>query len=150
MKRIKRNPLWNEWPMFFDDFFGRDLFDGNRLNFSASGATLPAVNILEQDDCFEVEMAAPGLTRENFQVELDHNRLTISSRWEEEHQEVSEKDSYTRREFSYKDFQRSFQLPANVVDIEHIEAHYENGLLKIRIPKREEAKKLAPRVIEIE
>jgi HSP20 family protein len=147
---MKRNPLWNEWPMFFDDFFGRDLFDGNLRNFSGTGATLPAVNILEKDDSFEVEMAAPGLKRENFQVALDNNLLTISSHWEEESEETGEKDPYSRREFSYRDFQRSFRLPSDVVDIEHIEAHYKDGLLAVRIPKREEAKKLAPRVIEID
>lgn len=150
MTLIKRNPLWKDAPVFFDDFFGRDLFDWNRRNFTGTGATLPAVNILEKEDSFEVEMAAPGLARENFKVELDNNLLTISSHWEREDQENDENERYTRREFAYTSFQRSFRMPADVVDIEHIEARYTDGLLWIRIPKREEARKLPPRVIEIE
>ncbi|HYH57349.1 MAG TPA: Hsp20/alpha crystallin family protein, partial [Anseongella sp.] len=66
-------------PAFFDDFFNRDLFNWNSSNFSTTGTTLPAVNICETGDNFEVEMAAPGMKKEDFQIELDGNRLTISS-----------------------------------------------------------------------
>jgi HSP20 family protein len=131
---------------FDDDFFNRDW---GLSNFSDSG-TLPAVNIRETKDSFNVEMAAPGMKKEDFKVELDGNMLTISSERSEEHEENNKEDEkFSRREFSYQSFQRSFSLPKDVVDADNIEAHYENGVLKLRIPKKEEAKQRPPRKIEI-
>jgi HSP20 family protein len=133
---------------FFDDFFTRDLLNWGLANNSNTNTTIPAVNIKETADTFEVEMAAPGMMKEDFKVELDGNTLTISSEMQNE-KEVKEGERFTRREFSYQSFQRTFTLPRNVVDVEQINARYENGVLHLLIPKREEAKQKPPRMIEI-
>ncbi|WP_294232640.1 Hsp20/alpha crystallin family protein [uncultured Chryseobacterium sp.] len=131
----------------FDDFFSRELFNWGNTNFSSTLTTVPSVNIKENDNHFEVEVAAPGMQKDDFRITLDGNLLTISSSKKNETEES--KDNYTRREFSYQSFQRSFELAKDVVDEEHIEAKYENGVLKLIIPKTEKAKKQAPRLIEI-
>ncbi len=132
----------------FDDFFSRDLWNWGLANNSTTNTTIPAVNIRESAENFEVEVAAPGMKKEDFRVELDGNNLTISSEMRNEN-EVKEGERYTRREFSYQSFQRSFTLPRNVVDVDQIHAKYENGVLHLLIPKREEAKQKPPRMIEI-
>ena len=132
-----------------DDFFNRSLMNWGNSNFSNAGSTLPAVNIKETDTSYEVEMAAPGMKKEDFKIELDNNILTILSEKSEEHEEGGEKEKYSRKEFSYQSFQRSFSLPKEVVDEDKIEAHYREGVLHLRIPKREEVKQKAPRKIEI-
>lgn len=136
-------------PKLFDDFFTRDLFDWNANNFSSWGTTLPSVNIVESSDHFMVEMAAPGMKKDDFNIELSNDLLTISCEKEFKH-ELNEDERYTRREFSYQTFQRRFQLPKNVVDDTKIHAKYEDGILRIMIPKREEAKTLPPRKIAIQ
>ena len=149
MTLVKRNgQLLNPLPMLFDDFFSRDLFNWKDENFSASNTTIPAVNIKETAEHYEVEVAAPGMTKNDFKVELDGNVLSISSeKGQEKHQ--PEEERYSRREFSYQSFQRTFTLQKDVVDIEKIQARYENGLLQLLIPKKEEAKKKSPRLIQI-
>lgn len=132
----------------FDDFFSRDVWNWGLANHSSTNTTLPAVNIRETAENFEVEMAAPGMNKEDFRVELEGNQLRISSEKKAE-KEMKEGERYTRREFSYRSFQRSFTLPQNVVDIEHIHAKYENGVLHLLIPKKDEAKQKPPRMIEI-
>jgi HSP20 family protein len=132
----------------FDDFFSRDVWNWGLANNSQTNTTIPAVNIRETAENFEVEMAAPGMRKEDFRVELDGNNLTISSEMSHEN-EAKEGERYTRREFSYQSFQRSFTLPKNVVDVDQIHAKYENGVLHLLIPKREEAKQKPPRTIEI-
>lgn len=133
----------------FDDFFSRDLWNWGLANNSNTNTTIPAVNIKETADNFEVEMAAPGMNKEDFKVELDGNTLTISSEMRNEREE-KEGERYTRQEFSYQSFQRTFTLPKNVVDVEQINARYENGVLHLLIPKREEAKQKPPRMIQIQ
>ncbi|SDH25502.1 Hsp20/alpha crystallin family protein [Chitinophaga filiformis] len=145
MSLIKRNG--NTLPSLLDDFFSRELFNWGNNNFSSTSTTVPSVNIKETADNYEVEVAAPGMEKKDFKVTLDDNLLTISSA-KQQSQEKKE-DNYTRREFSYQSFQRSFELPKNVVDDDKIIARYENGLLHLTIPKREEAKQKAPRTIEI-
>ena len=93
-------------------------------------------------------MAAPGMNREDFKVELDGNMLTITSEKKEE-QEQKDGERYTKKEFSYQSFQRSFQLHKEVVDADKIEAKYENGVLHLVIPKKEEVKQKPPRTIQI-
>ncbi|MBB1283817.1 Hsp20/alpha crystallin family protein [Flavisolibacter sp. BT320] len=138
----------NNMTNLFDDFFTRDLLNWGLANNSTTNTTIPAVNIKETGEAFEVEMAAPGMRKEDFKVELDGNQLTIGSEFESQN-EMKEGERFTRREFSYQSFQRSFTLPKNVVDIEQIEARYENGVLRLLIPKREEARQKPPRMIEI-
>lgn len=148
MSLMKRNGnTFSSLPSLFDDFFSRELFNWGNSNFSSTSTTVPSVNIKETADNYEVEVAAPGMEKKDFNVTLDDNLLIISSS-KQQSQEKKE-DNYTRREFSYQSFQRSFELPKNVVDEDKIIARYENGLLHLTIPKREEAKQKAPRTIEI-
>ena len=135
------------FPTLFDDFLTRDLWSWGS-NFSNTRTTIPAVNIRETADGFLVEMAAPGMTRTDFKVELDGNTLTISSEKKEEN-EQAESGRFSRREFSYQSFQRVFQLPRDVVDADGIDARYENGVLLLSIPKKEEARPKPPKMIEI-
>lgn len=149
MTLTRRNGnLTNSFPSLFDDFFSRDLLDWNNSNFSNTGTTLPAVNVKETPETFEVEMAAPGMKKEDFKVELNNNILTISSEQRSEHEE-KDNDKYTRKEFSYQSFQRSFQLSREAVDADKIQAKYENGVLHLTIPKREEVKQKPSRLINI-
>lgn len=149
MLSIRKNENNSQaFPSLLDDIFGRELFNWENNNFSATSTTLPSVNIKESDDKFEVELAAPGMDKNDFKVTLNDSLLTISSSKKDEKETVE--DNFTRREFSYQSFQRSFKLPNNVVDEENIKANYDNGLLHLVIPKKEEAKEnKAPRVIEI-
>ena len=119
----------------FDDLFSRDLWNWGLANNSSTDTTLPAVNIRETGANFEVEMAAPGMKKDDFKVELENNELRISSERRSE-TENKKDERYTRREFSYQSFQRSFMLPQNVVDVDHIHASYEDGVLRLVIPKK--------------
>lgn len=148
MKLVKASDsLFPTIPSFFNNFFSGDLMDWNSSNFSSTNTTLPAVNIRENDDSFLIEMAAPGLTKENFKVNLNRNRLEICSEMKEEKDESDEK--YSRHEFSYQSFQRSFSLPEGTVDGDKISAKYTNGILIVTIPKREEIKPKPSRAIDI-
>jgi HSP20 family protein len=133
--------------LFFDDVFGRDLFNWENNNFSTTSTTLPSVNIKETADNYEVEVAAPGLSKDDFKITLDNGQLIISS--VKENELNTQEENFTRREFSYQSFQRSFVLPKNVVDEDKISARYENGLLLLSIPKMEQAKQKAPRMIDV-
>lgn len=134
--------------MLFDDFFNRELFNWGNNNFSSTLTTIPSVNIKENTENFEVEVAAPGMEKQDFEITMEGSLLTISS--SKKNQTEEDNGNYTRREFSYQSFQRSFQLPKDVVDEDRIEAKYENGVLRLTIPKTENAKKQAPRMIEIQ
>jgi HSP20 family protein len=105
------------------------------------------VNIKESTDEFEVELAAPGLDKKDFNIELNNDMLTISSEKKIEN-EVKEGQQFARREFSYQSFSRSFTLP-NTVDNEKIRAKYENGILRVSIPKKDEAKPKPVKQIDI-
>lgn len=133
-------------PNFLD--LTRNWMDWNNSNFSNSGSSIPAVNVRESQDSFEVEMAAPGMAKKDFRIELDNNLLTISSEKKSEN-EHKEGERYTKREFSYQSFQRSFTLPKDVVDVDKIQARYEDGMLRLSIPKKEEAKPRPPKQIAI-
>lgn len=137
----------NQVPSLFDRFFEGDLLDWSNRNFSMTNTTLPSVNIKENADGFEVEVAAPGFEKNDFRVELDNEMLTVSSEKKMEN-ETKEGERFTKHEFSYQSFNRSFTLP-NSADVEHIGANYENGILHIYIPKREEAKPRPMRTIAI-
>lgn len=105
------------------------------------------MNIRENDESFMIEVAAPGLAKENFKLNLDRNRLVISSEQREEKNESDNK--YSRREFSYQSFERSFTLPEGAVDGDKITAKYNDGILLVTLPKREEIKPKPAREIEI-
>jgi len=131
---------------FFDDDWN-SLFNWNARNFSNESSTLPAVNIRETKDDYIVEMAAPGMSKDDFEIELKNNALMIKSELSSKHED--DEDQYARREFSYSSFVRSFNLNSRVVDDAKIEASYNNGVLKLVLPKKEEAKEKAPRLIKI-
>lgn len=141
MNLIRRtsNPLF---PSLLDEFFGND----TPFSSSSSRSHVPSVNISETDTNFELALAAPGKTRKDFSVELDDHVLTVSS--ESKHEDASNTEQYTRREFRYDNFQRSFRLP-ETVDTAHIKAKYDNGILTINMPKREEAIPEPKKQIEI-
>jgi len=143
---MKRDDLFPA--MHFNDLFSRDLWNWGLSNNSSTNTTIPAVNIKETADNFVVEMAAPGMKKDDFKIELDGNMLTISSEKENNYEEKDGERTY-KKEFSYQSFQRSFQLQKDVVDSDKIEAKYENGLLHLVIPKKEEAKQRPPRKISI-
>ena len=145
VKRNNRN--YSTLPSIWDNFLNRDVFNwGN--NFTSAENSMPAVNIKETPENFLVEMAAPGMEKKDFKIELDGNALTISSEKQDEREE-NEGESYNRKEFSYQSFYRTFHLPKEVVDADKINAKYENGLLRLVIPKREEAKQKPARLIDI-
>lgn len=127
-----------QMPALFDRFFENDLFDWSNRNFSNTNTTLPGVNIKEDKDGFEVEMSAPGFKKNDFKIELNNSQLTISSEKQVE-KETKEGQRFNRREFSYQSFTRTFTLPESA-ESEKILAKYENGILSINIPKKEEAK----------
>ena len=144
--------LSNNWgpsfPSLIDRFFDGDLMDWTRTNFAAANSTLPAVNVKETDDEFQIEVAAPGLKKEDFKLSYDNGQLTISSEKKEEKEE-KEGEKITRREFNYQSFQRSFSVPENAVVSENITARYEDGLLHVLLPKREEVKPKPVKAIPI-
>ena len=137
-------PWSNEMPSLFDRYFSNIMNDGDFGQQRMSN--VPAVNISENDDAFVLEVAAPGMKRENFSLNVEENRLIIEGRVEEE-KETKEKN-YNRREFNFSSFQRTFTLPQSV-DQEAIKASYNDGILHIELPKKEEAKPKAPKKIDI-
>ena len=133
-------PVFNN---LIDRFFQSDISDflGNR------NGTSPSVNVKETKDDFKLEVAAPGMKKDDFKVTLENNFLIISAEKEDTREENDEQ--YSRKEFNYTSFQRSFNLPEMMVDAEKIEAKYSDGILYLTIPKKEEAKEKTPKVINI-
>ncbi|WP_269684464.1 Hsp20/alpha crystallin family protein [Flavobacterium lacustre] len=147
---VKRNGLFPLVPVntFFDDLFTKDVFDWTDRNFSSIGSNLPSVNLKETDDHLKIELAAPGMKKEDFKVEIDNNTLLISSEKEEEKEETRKKDNYIRKEFNYQSFFRSFSLP-EYIDESKIEANYKDGILHIDIAKKEGGKRKTTKKIAI-
>ncbi len=154
MNLVKRKHT--DLPSIFDELFPADWF-GGIANQVASTTNIPATNIKETADNFILEVAAPGKTKEDFVLALDHDVLTISTETRKENVESSSEDAetssalsekYTRREFSFESFKRSFKLP-QTVNKEAINATYTNGILQVALPKREEDKVKPKRTIEI-
>lgn len=125
-----------------DEIFKPDWFGG----MEKFGANLPAVNIKENEKDYELELSVPGMKKDDFNVEVDNNVMTISAEINEEN-DVTE-ENYTRKEFSYSSFKRSFTLP-ETIDEDKIEASYVDGILKFRLPKRDEALPKPKRMITI-
>ena len=146
MSIIKRKNNNNLFPSFLDDMLGNDLLNPS-ADFGNLGFNVPAANIKEQEDKFVLELAAPGKSKNDFNVELDNDVLTISSE-KEDKKEDKDGESFTRKEYSYESFTRSFTIPESV-DASQIKANYEDGILKFDLPKREEAKTQPKRMIDI-
>lgn len=135
-------PSWSNW---LDDIFNRDLPSVFTSNFN-TGISLPKVNIEETADAFIVDMAVPGLKKSDFHLNLDNQLLSISTELKEEKEH--EEKNYTRREFGYSSFKRTFTLPESVNE-DKIDARYKDGILSIHLPKKEEAKQKPARTIKI-
>jgi HSP20 family protein len=131
-------------PSWVDDFFGKDFLPD--FTGSTTGINTPAVNIIEGKEDFRIEVAAPGLGKNDFKLSIEHNLLTISSEKEEEKKENG--DKFMRREFCYSCFRRSFSIPDSV-DSENISASHKDGILTLTLPKKEQAKAKGPRQILI-
>lgn len=110
---------------------------------------VPATNIKETNKHFELELRVPGFEKENFDINVDDNRLIISAKHESSSEDTKENEKYTRREFSQTMFSRVFTLPKNV-DVEKIAAKYKRGILSIEIPKKEEEKPVVNKQILVE
>ena len=138
---VRRSQNW------LPDVFN-DLFDNNWM--VKSSATAPAINVIETESEYKVEVAAPGMTKEDFNIRIDEdNQLVVSMVKKQENKEENKESRYLRREFSYTKFQQTMYLPDNVVK-DKIGAAMDNGVLTINIPKRSpEEEKKAQRVIEI-
>ena len=145
MMPVRRTQGW--LPGILDDFFGNECVD-------KTSSTAPAVNVIETDKEYKVEIAAPGLTRDDFKIDINEdNELTVSMEKKVEKNEESEKEgkkhTYLRREFSYSSFRQRMILPDNV-NVDNIDAKMENGVLTIDIPKKtEEEKRKNMRQIDI-
>jgi HSP20 family protein len=146
MKPERSNKNGNQFPTLFSDFFDTERFFGNRWFEKEFNQNLPAVNVRENGKEFCVEFAAPGFKKDDFKVDVEDNVLVVSAEREKESNE--ENDRFTRREFSYSSFSRSFTLPQNV-NSENIDAKYSDGILKLSIPKKEAAKAKPTKQIKV-
>ena len=122
-----------------DDFFADDFFMRDK--------NLPAMNVKENKDHFEIELAVPGFSKQDIEVTMENDMLHICAKQSKE--EVAEEENYTRREFNYNSFDRKLQLPTSVNQNEKVKATYKDGILKLRLLKKEEAKELPKRIIDI-
>ena len=134
-------------PSIFHDFFKPwdRWFDTNGGSLGQM-LTVPAVNIIEKQDHFDISLAAPGMKKNDFNIDVEGNLLTISAETEQQKEENDQR--HTRREFNFTSFSRTFTLPEGVQK-DKIDASYENGLLKLMLPKTEEAKKTASKHINV-
>ena len=142
MKTVNKNSIW--LPGLLDNLLfdnKLDVFNNNYETFS-----IPAVNIIENFPNFVVELAVPGLQKEDFTIEGEEDTLKIASKKVEEKKDENSDSQVRRREFNYQSFERSFKLPENI-KTEDIQANYENGILKITLPKEE--KKALKKMVEI-
>lgn len=142
MTLVRFNNWMPEFSNIMNNHFDRSpLFDQKIIN-----TTIPSVNVYESEDDFQIEVAAPGYKKKNFSIEVDNNILKISAE-----KEVKERDGFFthKKQFSYASFERSFNLPDDLVDESKISASYEDGILQIQIAKKEEAKPKPARMIQV-
>lgn len=127
------------FPNVFSNFLNEDFWNDWE---STPRRSVPAVNVVEDDKAFNIEVAAPGLAKDDINIDLEDNVLTISSEKEDKKEENDK--NYTRKEFCYTSFKRSFMLPENV-NGDKIEANYKDGITTVKVPKVEE-KKLSKKI----
>ena len=135
----KQSPFF---PSLVDEFVNRDW----NLELPSFSTTVPAVNIIEKETVYKIELAVPGMRKDHFEIEMEEGILSISANQDEE--KTSEKGKFTRREFSYNSFRRSFTIPESV-DPAKIDANYTEGVLFISLPKRKEALPQPKKLINI-
>lgn len=141
MMPVRRTQSW--LPSIFNDFFDTDWME-------KANATAPAINVIESEKEYKVELAAPGMTKEDFNVNIDEdNNLVITMEKKSESKEEKKETRYLRREFSYSKFQQTMILPDNV-DKDKIAAQVDNGVLNISLPKLSDVEKQkAKKLIEV-
>jgi len=142
MTLVRRNYMMPELENLFNNVFKNNFFEREE-----ELTTLPSVNVKETEDGFVLEVAAPGYEKENFDIEVENGIMTISATNEEKKEEKEE--NYTKREFNYTSFHRSFRLPEDTVDESTIKASYKNGILEVFIGKKEEVKPKPPKTIKV-
>jgi HSP20 family protein len=142
MKTVQKTQ--NNWlPSLIDEMFNNDYLGGTE---QVRTTFIPAVNVIEQDERFLLEMSIPGFKKEDISIEVDKDLLTISSEEISENEEVN--GHFTRKEFHKQSFKRSFNLP-ETIQLDQIDAAYENGILSITLPKKEEALPQPKRIITL-
>lgn len=142
MYSIRKNSDLHPFSSFLDHFLGNE-----SANFKLQSSRVPAVNIEENEKAYKVLVQAPGFKKDQFRIEIEQDVLQISGDWEEKSE--SHESNLYRREFANYSFQRSFQLPKNKVDESKIKAQYEDGILSIELPKRDEAQSRPSKLISI-
>ena len=140
LARINRNYV----PAYWDDFFNDNFF--NQVNSKSCNPVSPAVNVIEDEQGFRIEVSAPGVQRKDFNLEVENDVLTISTGQEESKED--QKQNFLRREFNFRSFKRSFQLPESV-NQEQIIATHDAGILTLTLPKKEEEVQKAARQIAV-
>ena len=133
----------NRMPLIFDELMGNSLWN-DRLDYVS--ASSPAVNIIENEKEYRIELAAPGLSKEDMKIDLHDNLLTLSS--EREDVKENNNEDFVKKEFSYSSFKKCFTIP-DTVNADKISAEYRNGVLDVHIPKKAEAVQKAPKQISI-
>jgi|ERR1041385_2413061 HSP20 family protein len=146
MTLVKTKPKGTLIPSVFSDFFDTDRFFSPRWFEREFAETLPAVNIKESGKLFNIEFAAPGFGKNDFKINVEDDVLTISAEKQEEKKDEGER--YTKKEFNYASFSRSFTLPQNA-NGEKVDSKYENGILKLTLPKKEETKVSSRKEIKV-
>ncbi len=140
MKPVVRKPINDPILSFFDEFLTNQLTKvENQVKY-----VVPAVNIKENDKEVIIDVAAPGLSKEDFEISVENNTLTISA-----HKEIKEEEkgtNFVKKEFGFEKFQRSFTLPEDIFDVENIKATYKDGILEIIVPKKEEEQKKVKKI----
>lgn len=136
MNQLGKRKTGNYFPSLLSDFFEADRLWSRSWPLRETESSVPAVNIKDKPNHYEIELAAPGFKKGDFKIDVDDSLLTINAERKEEKSE--EKDNFTRKEFSYSSFSRSFTLPSNVFS-DKIDAKYNDGILNLCIPKKEEA-----------
>lgn len=142
----KTKPNRNFFPGVFSDFFSPERFFGPGYFEGTTEETVPSVNIKELPDAFQIELAAPGYAKNDFNIRLDEDVLSISAEKKEEKNE--DEGRYTRREYAYNSFTRAFTLPANS-NPDLIDARYTDGILRLMMPKKEAEVKNAKKEIKV-
>lgn len=137
----------NAFPRLFSNFLDRELIGMSNANPLSTQGVVPAANIIDKEDRFTIEIAAPGMNKSDFAIDLEAELLTITA--ESKSADGETELRFIRREFGCHSFARSFTLPKDAVDADSISAKYENGILQVDIPKKEEAKNKEPRKIEV-
>lgn len=135
---VKNRMRPNAFPVLFEDAFFKEFFEP----VSKVSKSVPLVNVKESDKGFTLEIAAPGLKKDDFKIAVEDNLLTISSEIKSETESTEQDGKYTRKEFSYSSFSRSFTLDEQHTDIDNITASYESGVLTLNIPKKVESEKV--------